>query len=231
MYKNDHDRKKEKHKFHDTGFRQTHSGRERFPSGEWGASSEFGRNSGYRESDSFEREKKRPFEKDKYAGRQYSIAGVDFDVDERDDDLFGHEYNRSRFAEPYTGGQFSRSQYGMGGQYNVDRFDYSSPGYGRRDSDYSGIGPKGYKRSDERIHEEACEALYRNPSVDASDIEVKVNDGLVTLSGTVADRYAKREAESCIENLAGVEDVQNELRLLNMTEKGGKETEGKRLEQ
>jgi hypothetical protein len=215
MYKNNREREKERHKFNDTGFRQNHAGRERFPEGEWGSSSEYGRNSGYRESDSFHADKQRPFGRDKNTGRQYSIAGVDFDVDERDDDLYGRDYNRSRFAEPYTGGQFSRSQYGIGGQFNRDRSNFSSRGYGETYPGFSGVGPKGYKRSDERIYEEVCEALYRNPLVDASDIEVKVSEGIVTLSGAVDGRNAKREAESCIENLAGVEDIQNELRLVN----------------
>jgi len=176
--------------FHDRGFRQSHSGRDRFPGGDWGTSSEFGRNSVSTESDPYDR-------------------GVDFDRDERDDETLNREYARSRFAEPYTGGQFSRSQYGIGGQFNQDRFDHSSRGYG-----FSGIGPKGYKKTDGRLLDEACEALYQNPWVDASDIDVNVKDGIITLSGTVESRQEKREAEGCIEHLSGVVDIRNELRPL-----------------
>lgn len=205
MYRSNRDREREKHSFRSTGFRQRHGGRDRFPGGEWGSSSEFGKNTNYREADSYDREKERSFDS----------GGADFDRDERDDDSYDREYNRSRFAEPYTGGQFSRSQYGTGGLYNSDRFDHSSRGYGQRDAGFSGKGPKGYKRSDEKIREEVCEILFRNPMVDASDIEVKVQEGLVILSGTVDSRFAKREAENAIENLTGVVDVQNELRLTN----------------
>lgn len=134
----------------------------------------------FRESDSTD--------KHEVHGIQYSLAGVDFDLDERDDDLFDREYNRSRFAEPYTNGN------------------------------YSGIGPRDYKRSDERIREDVCEALYRNSLVDASDITVKVNDGLVILSGTVENRFSKREAENCVENITGVVDVLNEIRLSHIKE-------------
>lgn len=205
-------------------FKQTHGGRSRFPGGEWGSSSEFGKNSEYHEDRNFDRYQSsdrfhdRPFDMDNYySGRQFSIGGVEFERDE-DTDFGNREYNRSRFAEPYTGGQFSRSQYGTGGQYDRDRWDSRSRGYGERDQNFSGRGPKGYRRSDERIREDVCEALFRNPYVDASDIEVTVKEGNVTLRGNVESRDAKREAESCIENLSGVEDVQNELRLKKMND-------------
>ena len=184
------------------GFRQSHGGRDNFSEGEWGSSSEFGRNTDFRESDSFDRERERPYDMDNFrSGRQFSF---------RSDVEGTREFNRSRFAEPYTGGQFSRSQYGTGSHYSRDWNDHSSPNYGA----FSGKGPKGYKRSDDRIREEVCEALYQSPRVDASDIEVSVDQGCVSLKGTVDSRDAKREAESCIENLFGVEDVFNELRVI-----------------
>lgn len=89
-------------------------------------------------------------------------------------------------------------------EYNRSRF---------ADTGYAGKGPKGYKRSDERIRDEACDALYRNTAVDASDIEVSVADGHLILTGTVESRFAKREAERCVEFLPGVFDVHNELKL------------------
>ncbi len=216
MHRNNRRREREHHKFHDNGFRQSHSGREKFPGGYWGTSSEFGRNAQARESDMYER-------------------GADFDRDERDDESFNQEYSRSRFAEPYTsrqiarsrfsepytGGQFARSQYGMGSNYYGDNFDHSSRGYGLMgpgDAGFSGVGPKGYKKSDERLHEEACEASFRNPWVDASEIDVKVVDGVITVSGTVNGREEKREAESCMENISGVVDIRNELRLLEKSQ-------------
>lgn len=80
---------------------------------------------------------------------------------------------------------------------------------------FFGKGPKGWKRSDERIKEEVSEALFRDYHVDASDIEVDVKEGVVTLSGTVESRNAKKAAEVCIENLTGVIDVHNRLRIQN----------------
>lgn len=215
-------------KYHDMPKKDLHrdEGRSRYPSSEWGRNSEFGKNSEfheYRESDS--RDRARPFDMDNYySGRQFSVGGVDFERDFDEDEDWtssrsdeGRSYNRSRFAEPYAGGQFSRSQYGVGGGFERDRWSPESRGYGMRE-DFSGLGPKGYRRSDERIKEEVCEALYASPFVDASDIEVSVNDGCVRLYGTVESRNAKREAETTIENLSGVTDIQNELRLKRTTD-------------
>lgn len=84
---------------------------------------------------------------------------------------------------------------------------------GSKERTFVGLGPKGYRRSDERIHEDVCEALMQAPSVDASDIEVNVKDGCVTLTGTVEARQDKREAEDIIEDIPGVDDVRNELKV------------------
>lgn len=81
-------------------------------------------------------------------------------------------------------------------------------------NDYSGHGPKGYRRSDERIKEDVCEALSSAPNVDASEIEVRVDDGEVILSGTVQARSMKRRAEEAVEHCFGVRDVNNQLRIL-----------------
>lgn len=77
---------------------------------------------------------------------------------------------------------------------------------------FAGRGPKGYRRSDERIREDVCEALTMHPAVDASDLDVAVQDNVVTLRGTVHDRRSKRLAEDIAASVAGVTDVQNEVR-------------------
>jgi osmotically-inducible protein OsmY len=87
---------------------------------------------------------------------------------------------------------------------------YGQSGWGR--GQHEGRGPKGYRRSDERIREDVSEELTRHPEVDASEIEVSVQDGEVTLSGTVEDRRAKRLAEDVVERVSGVNEVHNQLR-------------------
>lgn len=78
---------------------------------------------------------------------------------------------------------------------------------------YAGRGPKGYKRSDQQIIEDACQRLERDGDVDASEIEVTAEDGVIRLRGTVSDRRTKRRAEDCVESVYGARDVMNELRV------------------
>jgi hypothetical protein len=76
---------------------------------------------------------------------------------------------------------------------------------------HAGKGPKGYRRPDERIWEDVCEALLNHPEIDASEIEVEVKDGIVIFKGKVESRLIKRMAEDLVEDIAGVTDVQNDL--------------------
>ena len=78
---------------------------------------------------------------------------------------------------------------------------------------HRGRGPKGYRRSDERIRDDMCDRLADDPRLDASEIEVRVENGEVTLDGTVDSREARRRAEDIAEAAAGVIHVQNNLRV------------------
>ena len=111
----------------------------------------------------------------------------------------GRGYSQQGYSSSYLDNR------GMGNGGHNDQF--SSGGQ------FSGRGPKGYRRSDDRIQEDVCEALSQHPGLDAGDIEVKVQNGEVTLSGTVSDRHDKRMAEDCAERCSGVQDVRNEIRV------------------
>lgn len=78
---------------------------------------------------------------------------------------------------------------------------------------HMGRGPKNYARSDQRIIEDISDQLTEDWMVDASEIEVSVVSGEVTLSGTVDSREAKRRAENIAAEVTGVKDVQNNLRV------------------
>jgi hypothetical protein len=87
--------------------------------------------------------------------------------------------------------------------------------WGRREErtgQFRGKGPKGYTRSDERIKDDISDRLSDHDDIDASEIEVTVNKGEVVLSGTVNDRYEKRIAEECAEQISGVVNVENRIR-------------------
>jgi BON domain-containing protein len=78
---------------------------------------------------------------------------------------------------------------------------------------YAGRGPKDYRRSDDRIREEICDIFTDDPRLDPGDVTVKVENGDVTLMGTVSTRDQKRQAEELAERISGVRDVSNQLRV------------------
>ena len=102
-----------------------------------------------------------------------------------------------------------------------DRYEIVGPlGFGAtsrvdkaREGKHRGRGPKGYRRSDERIKEDINDRLTDHSFLDASEIVVNVKEGEVTLSGTVNDRRDKRIAEDVAESVSGVRNVQNNLRV------------------
>jgi osmotically-inducible protein OsmY len=130
----------------------------------------------------------------------------------REESQFGE-----RYGEDYGYGREGERIEPQGGRYEeadfIDRYD--EPDYTELDrtGPYVGMGPRGYRRSDERISEEVCEQLTRHGDVDASDIEVEVKDSEVILRGTVEDRRTKRIAEDLAESTSGVSEVHNQLRI------------------
>ncbi|MEO6818234.1 MAG: BON domain-containing protein [Ginsengibacter sp.] len=83
----------------------------------------------------------------------------------------------------------------------------------KKEGPHRGKGPKGYVRSDEKITDDINDKLYHDSYVDASDIEVSVIGGEVILSGTVYDKDTKRRAEDLAENITGVHDVTNNIKV------------------
>lgn len=180
----------------------------------------------YREGYSGERMRRRahfPGEYDETPGRKY-----DYDYG------YGNRYRRE-----YMRGQRDASpQYGPGdemprrhrrprrrGRFNWRREGPSGEGVsmGRAFYDqepfegrfprgpHSGKGPAGYQRSNRRILEDVCERLTGHGWVDAGEIEVETENGVVTLRGQVDDYRQKRMAEDSAISVSGVRDVQNRL--------------------
>lgn len=124
----------------------------------------------------------------------------------------------SRAASSFSGGGYSSQNPSQQWGSSMNGADRNDRSYGGRDSrssetSFSGRGPKGFKRSDERIKEEVCEMLTRDHSINAEDIDVEVSEGEVTLTGSVPDRRMKHLAEDCVERALGVKDVINNIRV------------------
>lgn len=96
---------------------------------------------------------------------------------------------------------------------------YEQRGYNRQSNDwkvpgpYTGVGPKSYRRSDERILDEVNERLTRHGQIDAAQVRVSVDQGEVTLHGSVNSRREKYIAEYIAESVLGVREVYNNLRV------------------
>jgi hypothetical protein len=193
--------------------------------GRWGASGPSGRGS------SFGQGSRGGWEREQEGFRDYgdSIGERRGSMSDRDWERYSGE-GFGRYGESY-GGRYGRGREigGFGGE--GFREGYGRVGYGREGSvgygvsygrgygidwrrgPHAGRGPKGWKRSDERIQEDVNEALARHPDLDASSIEVRVVNAEVTLTGVVEDRSDKRLAEDIAEEVFGVEDVHNELKI------------------
>jgi hypothetical protein len=76
---------------------------------------------------------------------------------------------------------------------------------------YRGLGPRNYTRSDTRILEDVNERLTDDDAIDASEIEVKCVNGVVTLEGTVEERWMKHRVEDIVDACSGVLEVENRL--------------------
>jgi hypothetical protein len=148
-------------------------------------------------------------------------------------------FGRNRRDREETSTRGTQDDANLGGYYARDTHrgrygdDYAREGYepGRpaphgdpllpRESDrrevpsahgrFRGVGPKGFRRSDDRIREEICERLTEAHEVDASDIDVHVRDGAVLLTGSVTSPRALRFAEQIADECGGVRVVENRL--------------------
>ena len=111
-------------------------------------------------------------------------------------------------------------------QYGRPDFGYSEPEIEveleewQIEGPYTGYGPRDYQRSDERIREEAYERLTMNGWLDATQIDVEVQNGEITLTGQVKHRRDKRMAEDTVEDILGVKNVNNHLRVHEIEEEG-----------
>jgi osmotically-inducible protein OsmY len=89
---------------------------------------------------------------------------------------------------------------------------------------FRGRGPKNWN-TDERIKEAINDWLTDHEAIDATDVEVEVANGEVTLNGTVGSRWQKRMAEDVAMRCRGVRDVHNRLRIEDRETQLGKTSE------
>ena len=133
----------------------------------------------------------------------------------------GGYYQGGQHGGDYQGNQGYLQGQESFGQRRGENFG-QDPEYGRGGSGFSpmrtdrsqsfrGKGPKGYKRSDERLQEDISERLMDDDRIDASDVSVRCKDGVVTLEGSVSERQVKHRIEDLVERCHGVKDIENRI--------------------
>jgi osmotically-inducible protein OsmY len=80
-----------------------------------------------------------------------------------------------------------------------------------RDGGHRGKGPRGWRPDDARLLDMVCRRLTEDPWVDATDVDVSVEDGVVSLRGRAKSPLERRRAEDVAWEVPGVVDVVNEL--------------------
>ena len=175
-------------------------------------------------------------------GKDYLNYGSERGANDRSRDDYdrynreGRNYNRG--GGNYGGGNYG-TDYNRNRRANDDRdwwdktSDEVSSWFGDEDAErrremdrrmsgqHRGKGPKGYTRSDDRIKEDINDRLSDDVFVDASSIDVTVDKGEVTLTGTVSTRSEKRRSEDIAEQVSGVKNVENRLRLASTVSSEG----------
>jgi hypothetical protein len=153
------------------------------------------------------------------------------------DDDRGHRGMRGEWPDYSTAGRGGWEGYGQGSRGIYEGMGYGGRSFDNDERDYrdEGLGPrivegaksmfrglKGYKRSDERIREDVCDRINqmsRRGGVDASNIEVTVREGEVTLTGTLDDRRYKHMMENIADRVDGVRDVHNQIRIQSASDR------------
>lgn len=67
--------------------------------------------------------------------------------------------------------------------------------------------------NDDKIYDAVRQRLANDPDVKGADLDVAVNNGVVTMKGTVNDQHAREKAEKIVKKVKGVTRVDNQLKV------------------
>jgi osmotically-inducible protein OsmY len=144
--------------------------------------------------------------------RDYGVSRRGFEANEYDRNQYNRDqYNRDQYNRDQ---RFERENQPLLERGSQDSFWFGAAerARGERDS-HQGRGPKNYVRSNERIRDDINDRLTDDHHIDASEIEVHVENGEVTLNGSIENRNQRHRAELIAEQVSGVTHVQNNLRV------------------
>jgi osmotically-inducible protein OsmY len=199
----------------------------------FGGQQSYGQHGGYSEEGGYDPQRRQGFgqgyggptsEGYRRYGESYGRGPEGMDRETGSYSGYGSSSAGSFGRSPGVGGSWQQSggTRGYGSEFGRGARDFAGgssfgetqrPGESATRGRFTGRGPKGYTRSDERIQEDVSDRLEQHGEIDASEIEVRVSNGEVTLEGTVEDRRTKRLAEDVIETCPGVKQVHNRIRV------------------
>src|SRR5215207_6163643 len=140
----------------------------------------------------------------------YSTLGGGVYPDEGSGDDAPNYGDWQRHSSGATSGARGQEGLGFPGEHTWGEEQYRAE---RREEQGRARGPKARRRPDESLAQELHEILTHDPELDATEIEVVVEGGAVTLRGEVGDSDAKLLAEELVETVPGVREVHNQLRV------------------
>ncbi|MGO4552371.1 BON domain-containing protein [Lysobacter sp. 2RAF19] len=154
-----------------------------------------------------------------FGGRDYGQRDQSRIREERNDQQRASSYETAGWDDDLDTGQRNYEPFhvgtgmGLGASSGTEFGREREFGSSYRSQSFRGMGPANYKRSDERIRDDIYERLTDSHVIDARGIMVDVNEGNVTLTGTVNERRMRYAAEDLVERIGGVSNINNQLRV------------------
>jgi osmotically-inducible protein OsmY len=78
---------------------------------------------------------------------------------------------------------------------------------------FKGRGPRNYRPTDERIRERLCEVLTDHVDIDASDISLEVECGIVQLKGSIGSQAMKDRLLAVAQEMHGVVGIVDQIQV------------------
>lgn len=139
-------------------------------------------------------------------GRDFGAGGLNQGFDGSWGQGYGGSVGPSDYREGFGGEAY-------GGDSAADERAWMDERADARSGPHAGRGPRGWSRTDARVREAVSEALMEDPLLDAREIEVQVDGGVVTLSGEVPGGSDVHRAEQLARRCGGVGEVRNDLQV------------------
>lgn len=129
---------------------------------------------------------------------------------------YREDFGGEAYASGMAAGDYDRSHGARGAEFRADDrtwMDRCADDECQGRSHHRGRGPKDWSRDDRRLYEEICERLLSDRLIDAREIVVEVEGGVVTLRGQARAPADPLLAEELVRRTPGVKGLEIDLRV------------------